>query len=198
MNKIEDRLEDWLFKSRWLLAPFYGGLVAGIVVLLIKFTQEFIAFIPGVLDASIKDVMMQLLLLVDLTLLSNLLLIIVFSGYETFVSKINNLEHEDRPSWMGHVDFSQLKIKLFGSIVAISGIELLKAFMMVEKYTDRELGWLVGIHLTFIVSGLLFAVMDKISATAKKTEVEAHIVEAHTQIEHSSSSHLEETKRPSE
>lgn len=192
MNNMEDKLEDWLFKSRWLLAPFYGVLVACIVVLLIKFTQEFIAFIPGVLDASIKEVMMQILLLVDLTLLSNLLLIIVFSGYETFVSKINNLEHEDRPSWMGHVDFSQLKIKLFGSIVAISGIELLKAFMMVDKYTDRELGWLVGIHLTFIVSGLLFAVMDKISATAKKTEVEAHIVESTTKL--SSSNHLEEKK----
>lgn len=179
MNKLEDRLEDWLFKSRWLLAPFYGGLVAGIVVLLVKFFQDFLTFIPGVLDANLKEIMMQLLILVDLTLLSNLLLIIVFSGYETFVSKINNLDHEDRPSWMGHVDFSQIKIKLFGSIVAISGIELLKAFMLVDEYSDRELAWLVGIHLTFIVSGLLFALMDKISASAKKTEAEAkHIVKS--------------------
>ena len=183
-NNVEERMEGWLFKSRWLLAPFYGGLVAGIVILLIKFVQEFISFIPKILDAKLNEIMMQLLILVDLTLLSNLLLIIVFSGYETFVSKINNLEHEDRPSWMGHVDFSQLKIKLFGSIVAISGIELLKAFMLLDNYTDRELAWLVGIHLTFIASGLLFAIMDKIAASAKKTEVEAHIVETKVNTEH--------------
>ncbi len=171
MKNLENILEGWLFNSRWLLAPFYGGLVLGIVILLIKFFQEFFLFIPGVLDASMKEAMLHLLILVDLTLLANLLLIIVFSGYETFVSKINNLGHEDRPSWMGHVDFSQLKIKLFGSIVAISGIELLKAFMLLDKYTDRELAWLIGIHLTFILSGLLFAVMDRISASSQKDKI---------------------------
>ena len=87
---------------------------------------------------QLNEIMMHLLILGDLTLLSKLLLIIVFSDYETFVSKIDNLGHENRPSRMGHVDFSQLKIKLFGSIVAISGIELLKAFMRLDNYTDQE------------------------------------------------------------
>ena len=172
-QKIESTLEGWLFTSRWLLAPFYGGLVVGIVLLLLKFFQEFLGYLPGFWEADIKDLILHILVLVDLTLLSNLLLIIIFSGYETFVSKINTMGHEDRPSWMGKVDFSELKIKLFGSIVAISGIELLKAFMLVDKYTNEELAWLVGIHLTFVASGLLFSYMDKVAAQAKKLEADA-------------------------
>lgn len=170
MKNLESLLEDLLFKSRWLLAPFYVGLVFGIVLLLIKFFQELISFFPIIFSLQLKQIILEILLLVDLTLLSNLLVIIIFSGYETFVSKINNITHEDRPSWMGKVDFAGLKIKLFGSIVAISGIELLKAFMLLDQYTDKQLGWLVGIHLTFVLSGLLFSYMDKVSAQTKIIE----------------------------
>lgn len=172
---VETFLEDLLFRSRWLLAPFYGGLVITIIMLLVKFFQEFFMFLPQVLETNIKGMILEILLLVDLTLLANLLLIIIFSGYETFVSKIDNKNHEDRPSWMGKVDFSGLKIKLFGSIVAISGIELLKAFMLLDTYTNQQLSWLVGIHLTFVISGLLFTYMDKVAAEAKKAECEANI-----------------------
>jgi len=177
MKKIENSLEDLLFRSRWLLAPFYGGLVIGIFLLLLKFGQEFFALIPNLFDSSLKDIILHILILIDITLIANLLLIFVFSGYETFVSKIDNENHEDRPTWMGTVDFSELKIKLFGSIIAISGIELLKAFMTLDKHTNEQLAWSVGIHLTFITSGLLFAIMDKISAQAKKIECEAHEAE---------------------
>lgn len=170
MKKIETSLESLLFSSRWLLAPFYGMLVVAIFLLLLKFGQEFIFFIPHIFSSSLKEIIIHILVLIDLTLVANLLLIFVFSGYETFVSKIDNQHHEDRPSWMGTVDFAELKIKLFGSIIAISGIELLKAFMTLDKHTNEELAWSVGIHLTFIVSGLLFAVMDKISAEAKIIE----------------------------
>lgn len=181
-KSIETISEDLLFRSRWLLAPFYGGLVITIAFLLLKFFQEFFVFLPNFLDASIKEVILQILLLVDLTLLSNLLIIIIFSGYETFVSKIHNEHHEDRPSWMGKVDFSELKIKLFGSIVAISGIELLKAFMLLDKYTNEQLAWLVGIHLTFVVSGLLFTYMDKVSAQTRKIECDTHQLEKATHL----------------
>ena len=126
LKPIEKFLESLLFRTRWLLAPFYGGLVVTIMVLLVKFFQEFFHFLPMVLSTDMKGIILEILVLVDFTLLANLLLIIIFSGYETFVSKIDNLTHEDRPKWMGKVDFSELKIKLFGSIVAISGIELLK------------------------------------------------------------------------
>ncbi|NOX93432.1 MAG: TIGR00645 family protein, partial [Gammaproteobacteria bacterium] len=173
MKSLEHTLENWLFASRWLLAPFYGGLVVAIALLLIKFTQEFIYFAPTILDADLKMVMLKILVLVDITLLANLLLIIIFAGYETFVSKIDHTHSEDRLSWMGKVDFSGLKIKLFGSIVAISGIELLKAFLLFDEYTDKQLMWLVIIHLTFVISGLLFTYMDKVSAQTKKVEHEA-------------------------
>ncbi len=173
MKSLEHLLENWLFNSRWLLAPFYGGLVLIILVLLVKFAQELIAFIPTVLDVELKIVMIKTLLLIDITLLANLLLIIIFAGYETFVSKIDHTNDDDRLSWMGQVDFSGLKIKLFGSIVAISGIELLKAFLLFDEYTDKQLMWLVIIHLTFVVSGLLFTYMDKVAAQTKQVESDA-------------------------
>jgi uncharacterized protein (TIGR00645 family) len=90
------------------------------------------------------------------------LLIIAVSGYENFVSKIVVGEHEDRPSWMGKVGFADLKVKLMGAIVAISAIELLKAFIGADRMTNTQLGWRVGIHLTFVVSGVLFALTDRI------------------------------------
>jgi len=172
MKNLERISEDLLFKSRWLLAPFYGVLVVSIGFLLIKFFQEFFVLTPQLLEMDIKHLILKILVLVDITLLANLLLIIIFSGYETFVSKIDTQDNEDRPKWMGKVDFSQLKIKLFASIVAISGIELLKAFMLVDTFSDRDMAWLVGIHLTFVVSGLLFTYMDKVAATTRKIEHE--------------------------
>ena len=173
MKSLEHLLENWLFNSRWLLAPFYGGLVLAIIILLVKFTQEFMLFIPTILAADLKIVMLKVLVLIDITLLANLLLIIIFAGYETFVSKIDHTYSDDRLSWMGKVDFSGLKIKLFGSIVAISGIELLKAFLLFDQYTDKQLMWLVVIHLTFVISGLLFTFMDKVAAQTRKVECEA-------------------------
>lgn len=163
MKAVEHALERFMFGSRWLLAPFYIGLVASIVLLLVKFAKEFISLLPAVVSGDGGDVMVGVLTLVDVALVANLLLIIVFAGYENFVSKIDTGESEDRPEWMGHVSFSDLKIKLIGSIVAISGIELLKAFVNVDSYTNEQLAWKLGLHMTFVVSGVLFALMDKLS-----------------------------------
>jgi len=163
MKSLEHALEALIFNSRWLLAPFYLGLVLAIGILLIKFVKEFISFAPTVLTADGNDVIIGILTLIDVVMIANLLIIIIFAGYENFVSKINTGDTEDRPSWMGHVGFADLKMKLIGSIVAISGIELLKAFMHVEHYTNDQLAWKVGIHMTFVVSGVLFAIMDRLS-----------------------------------
>ncbi len=163
MPRVERFLERFIFTSRWLLAPFYVGLVLAIGLLLVKFVKEFFMLLPVVVSGSGGDVMVGVLTLVDVALVANLLLIIVFAGYENFVSKINTGGSEDRPDWMGHVSFSDLKIKVIGSIVAISGIELLKAFVNVDAYTTEQLSWKVGLHLTFVVSGVLFAVMDRLS-----------------------------------
>lgn len=164
MKQAEQTLERLIFGSRWLLAPFYLGLVLALAMLLVKFAKEFIHFVPLVFTGEGGDVIIGLLSLIDVVMVANLLIIIVFAGYENFVSRIDTGEHEDRPSWMGHVGFAELKMKLIGSIVAISGIELLKAFMHVEAMSNEQLAWKVGIHLTFVLSGVLFAVMDRVAA----------------------------------
>lgn len=162
MKRIEHALEVFMFGSRWLLAPFYIGLVFAMALLLVKFAKEFYYLVPMVFGGGGSQIIVGILSLIDIVLVANLLIIIIFAGYENFVSKIQTAEHEDRPDWMGHVDFSDLKIKLIGSIVAISGIELLKAFVNVEQLTNEQLAWKVGIHLTFVISGVMFALMDKL------------------------------------
>jgi uncharacterized protein (TIGR00645 family) len=106
MKAVEHFLEVLIFNSRWLLAPFYVGLVVSVALLLVKFTQEFVHIVAHIFDSPESDVILAILTLVDISLVGNLLLIIIFSGYENFVSKINTRGHEDRPDWMGKVDFS--------------------------------------------------------------------------------------------
>ena len=172
LSKIEGGLESVIFKSRWLLAPFYLGLVFSILLLFVKFAQELWHMSTHVMTASESDVIVGILALVDMSLVGSLLLMIIFSGYEIFVSKIDVAEHEDRPDWMGKVDFSGLKLKVIGAIVAISAIDLLKSFMNIPvEMSDAETNamlWRVVIHMAFVVSGVLFAVMDKIAGDTKK------------------------------
>ncbi|MGE0080873.1 MAG: TIGR00645 family protein [Thiohalomonadaceae bacterium] len=169
---IEKLLEKTVFNSRWLLAPFYLGLLGAILLLLVSFTKEFFHMLAHVATATEGEMVVGILSLIDMALIGNLLLIIIFSGYENFVSKIDTAGHVDRPEWMGHVDFSDLKMKVIGSIVAISAIELLKSFMHLTAAeltpaNNVELGWKVGIHLTFVLSGVLFALMDWLSEKRK-------------------------------
>jgi len=159
---MEKLFETLLFRSRWLLAPFYLGLVIGILLLLAKFGEELWHLVVTLPAASGSDVIVGILALIDLALVASLLIIIIFSSYENFVSKMDTGDNEDRPEWMGHVDFSDLKLKVIGSIVAISAIELLKSFIKVTDLTNEQLAWKVGIHLTFVVSGVLFALMDRL------------------------------------
>jgi uncharacterized protein (TIGR00645 family) len=168
MKQVELALEHFMFASRWLLVPFYIGLVASVALLLVKFSKAFIALVPVIFAGDNNAALLGILTLVDITLVANLLLIIIFAGYENFVSKIDTGDNEDRPDWMGHVGFSDLKLKLIGSIVAISGIELLKYFinvkeMLAQPNGNDQLAWLVGIHLTLVFSGVMFALMDRIS-----------------------------------
>ena len=172
LKNLERYLERTIFNSRWILAPFYLGLVLGIILLFIKFIQKTFMMFTTVVNASVSDVIVNILVLVDLSLVASLLLIIIFSGYEIFVSKIDTGDHVDRPSWMGKVDFSGLKLKVIGAIVAISAIDLLKSFMDIPNELSEaeadKLMWKVIIHMTFVLSGLLFALMDKIVGDTKK------------------------------
>ncbi len=168
LKYLEKFLEQIMYKSRWLLAPFYVGLIAANVLLLIKFIKEFIHLIPIVINGEGGQAIAGILSLIDIVLVANLILIIIFAGYENFVSKIDVKNHEDRPDWMGKVGFSDLKMKVVGSIVAISAIELLRSFMNLDMACSSEqLAWKVGIHITFVFSGIGFALMDRIGAGDK-------------------------------
>ena len=163
MKNLEITLERFMFNSRWLLVPIYIGLVLTIGLLLVKFFREFAHLVPEVLyGANGTATVVGVLSLIDVALVANLLIIIIFAGYENFVSRIDVSENDEKPRWMGKVDFSDLKIKLIGSIVAISGIELLRLFVRVGEVTEQELLWKVIIHFTLVVSGVLFALMDRI------------------------------------
>ena len=166
---VSSLIERFIFWSRWLLAPLYLGLIGVLGVLVYKFGAEFVGLISHAADTHSETFTLDLLALLDIVLLANLILIVLFAGYENFVSKIEAAENSvDRPAWMGHVDFSGLKIKLIGSLVAISVIELLKDFIELASTPEKEipviaLTWRVAIHLTFVISGVLFAIMDWIS-----------------------------------
>jgi len=168
---LTQQIERFIFWSRWLLAPLYLGLIVIIGVLVVKFCIELYDLVTQVASAEAQNFVLGLLGLLDLVLLANLILIVLFAGYENFVSKIGAAENSvDRPAWMGYVDFSGLKIKLIGSLVAISVIELLKDFLSISANPDNPIHveaifWQVMIHLTFVLSGVLFAVMDWISDT---------------------------------
>ena len=168
MKRIESLLEKTIFASRWILAPFYLGLSLSLLVLLYEFIHEIVDFIKIVNSTDIAGVLLFILSLVDISLAGNLLIIVIFSGYENFVSKIDVKNHEDKPDWMGHVDFTDLKIKLISSIVAISGIHLLKIFMNLNNYDKDKIILYVVVHLSFVISGVLLALMDYIMSKSVK------------------------------
>lgn len=171
-GKIEFGVENGLFASRWLMAPMYLGLALSLVGLLIVFFRELLYYLPQLFTMTSDTAILAILTLIDLTLAANLLTIVMFSGYENFVSKFDLSDQTDRPSWMGTVDFAGLKMKLIASIVAISGISLLKKFMELSKgageMDESTMTWMVTIHLVFVVSGLLMAAMDWIIAKSGK------------------------------
>ena len=179
---FERVLEGGLFRSRWLLAPFYVGLVLALAMLLIVFLRDLVHMLPDVLTEDPEQMILSVLTLIDLSLAANLVLIVIFSGYENFVTRIDVGDPADRPSWMGMLDFSGLKMKLIGSMVAISAISLLRAFVsLTEPLTvvdERKLMWLVILHVTFLASGVMFALMDWLaSLTEERRIVEQHEIE---------------------
>ena len=177
--RLEVALERGLFAARWLMAPFYVGMVLALAAVLFVFAKELVSELSHLLTMNAEGVILMALSLIDLSLTGNLLLIVIFSGYENFVSRIDTAADEDRPGWMGTVDFSGLKMKLIASIVAISAIALLRAFLPLAEagapgghapppLDGQRLGWMIGLHLTFVASGVLLAVMDWITSHTPK------------------------------
>ena len=191
MKSIEEPFERILFASRWLAAPIYLGLVAALVMLLIVFARELVFTFPTVWAETIgegllHDVVLGALRLIDIALVANLVLIVILAGYENFVSRIDVRPQDERLAWMGTIDFSGLKLKLFASMVAITGIELLKAFIEVmerihappgidhpRQLSDSEIQWLVIIHATFLFTAVLAALTDWLASRSKANLADA-------------------------
>jgi len=168
-NRVTTILEKGLFASRWLLAPLYVGLAGALVLVLWQFGVAFVSLVTSTISGVNHGFVLDLLALLDLVLLANLILIVIFAGYENFVSKIDAAKDDvDRPHWMGTIDFSGLKLKLIGSLVAISVIELLKDFIHLGEDPSAKIGdgtiWRIVIHLVFMLSGLTFALMDLVAS----------------------------------
>ena len=164
---LEIRFERALFGARWLLAPLYAGMVLALGVILFVFGRSLVRGLISLGALSGEQAILLALSLIDLSLVGNLLLVVIFAGYESFVARLHIGEHEDRPLWLGTIDFADLKLKVIASIVAISAISLLKAFLLLSdpavSVTPRRLLWMVAIQLTFVLSGVLLAVMDSVS-----------------------------------
>lgn len=164
--KLEHHFEALLFAARWIAAPIYLGLVFGLVMLLTVFLRLLYANAITLFAINLHDAIIAVLGFIDIALVTNLLLMVILVGYEHFVSKIETTGDEDRQPWIAREDFAGLKLKLFASIIGITGIELLKTFMEIRLHGLRdqaELIWLIGIHVTFLFTALLSSIADRLS-----------------------------------
>lgn len=160
---MERFLENAMYASRWLLAPVYFGLSLGLIAQTIKFFQEIFHILPHIFSVSESDMILTLLSLVDMTLVGGLLVMVMFSGYENFVSQLDINEGKEKLSWLGKMDATSLKNKVAASIVAISSIHLLRVFMDAKNVPDNKLMWYVIIHLTFVLSAFVMGYLDRLT-----------------------------------
>lgn len=160
---MEVIIERLMYASRWLLAPIYLGLSLALIALGIKFFQEIFHLLPHVFEISEADIVLVVLSLIDIALVSGLIIMVMFTSYENFVSQIDLSENTEKLSWLGTLDTTTLKSKVAASIVAISSIHLLKIFMNAANIDNDKLLWYVIIHLTFVVSAFSMGFLDKIS-----------------------------------
>src|ERR1700761_2893719 len=161
---LERAVERLLFACRWLLAPMYLGLSLGLLALGIKFFQEALHALTGILAMAETDLVLTVLSLIDLVLVGSLIVMVMLSGYENFVSRIDSgTAPEETPAWLGKLDSGTLKLKVAASIVAISSIHLLRIFMNADHTPNDKIMWYVVLHLTFVVSAVLLGVLDRLA-----------------------------------
>jgi uncharacterized protein (TIGR00645 family) len=161
---IETVFERLLYASRWLLAPLYLGLSFALLAVGIKFFQEVIHLLPHIFTITEANLVLTILTLIDLSLVGGLIVMVMLSGYENFVSAIELAEEDEKLAWLGKLDTSSLKQKVAASIIAISSIHLLQVFMNAGKIDNGKIMWYVIMHLTFVVSAMGVAFVDKLSA----------------------------------
>ncbi len=162
-QRIEHVLERLMYASRWIMAPVYMGMSLALLALSVKFFQQLYSFIPHLLEIEESELILTLLTLIDLSLVGSLIVIVMFSGYENFVSQMDLSSSDEKLDWLGTHDYGSLKIKVAASIVAISSIHLLKIFMNIQQTDNDKLLWYVVIHLTLVISAFFMGYLDKIS-----------------------------------
>ncbi|MCG3730640.1 TIGR00645 family protein [Vibrio cincinnatiensis] len=160
---MERIIEKLLYSSRWLMAPIYLGLSFILIALGIKFFQEIFHLLPNILSIKEVDLILVTLSLIDISLVGGLIVMVMFSGYENFVSRLDVDEQDDKLGWLGKLDASSLKNKVAASIVAISSIHLLKVFMNTENIANDKIKWYLLLHITFVLSAFIMGYLDKIT-----------------------------------
>ena len=168
---FEGFIETFIFKSRWLLVPLYMGLVSVLIILVLEFVQK-LSFSKLFFELSYTEIVVNVLTLVDIVLIANLVIMVMFSGYETFVSKLDvvegNKEGIERLDWMGTVSYSDIQLQIIGSIVAISAVALLKVLFNIANFPQERVIAMIAIHLTLTASGVLFALMERLMHGTQK------------------------------
>jgi uncharacterized protein (TIGR00645 family) len=168
LNRVEQGFEMIVFASRWIQAPLYGGLIVAEMLYAYKFLTELWEMVYSLRDLNETVFMLGVLSLIDITMVANLLTMVVIGGYATFVSKLDLEGHRDRPDWLSHVDPGTIKVKLAASLIGISSIHLLKAFVNVANVSPEHIKWQIFIHMTFLGSAILLAITDKLMTKDKK------------------------------
>ena len=164
MKRIELAIESIILASRWLLVVFYLGLAAALAIYALSFGKKLFEFVTAVMILNDTETILKILGLIDAALVASLVVMVIISGYENFVSRFDN---EESVHWLGEIDAGSLKIKVASTIVAISSIHLLQIFLNVPQYTDNQIMWYTLIHLAFVVSALFLAFIDRVSALTK-------------------------------
>ncbi len=168
LKRVEHLIEAVILASRWLLVVFYLGLAAALAVYAVSFADKLVEFVSKVFVLRDTDTILKMLGLIDAALVASLVVMVIISGYENFVSRFDNAEGE--LSWLGKIDAGSLKIKVASTIVAISSIHLLQVFLNASQYTETQLLWLTIMHMAFVVSALFLALIDQVMARTKKSK----------------------------
>lgn len=172
MKRIEHFIEGIILGSRWLLVVFYLGLALALALYAVSFVRKLLEYLSMIMELDDTQAIFKMLELIDAALVASLIVMVIISSYENFVSRFDNNEGE--LSWLGKIDAGSLKIKVASTIVAISSIQLLQVFLNANEYTDNKLMWLTIMHMAFVFSALFLAYVDRVMALTKKGKDVGH------------------------
>ena len=161
--RVQRNLSRAMFAARWIMAPLYIGLLVALILIVVKFVQKLVEAIPGFLTLSSNEAILLVLTLIDLSLVANLVVIVIFAGWESFVGRLLGSQSTDGPVWLGGLDFATVKLRLIGSIVAIAAIQILETFVHIDEVNIEDAAWQLAILIGIGLVGVLLALTDRLS-----------------------------------